>query len=127
MVGWFYFCLMVLVARSATRTDTRFSYTSLFRSLAVVDVANHGDDRGARDRVLVVAVVEERVDAEHLLELDLLLLAGVDEADGGADLLGEELDLLIAEGLGGGDHLTELPEEPDDVGRRAVEDRKDVC
>ena len=32
------------------------------------------------------------VDAEQLLELDLLLLAGVDEADLGADLGGEQLD-----------------------------------
>ena len=49
--------------------------------LAVVDVAHHGDDRRARHGGLVV-VVEEVLDAEHLLELDLLLLAGVDEADG---------------------------------------------
>src|SRR3546814_14777581 len=103
---------------SSRRRHTRCALVTGIQTCAL---PIYGDDRGARDRVLVVAVVEELVDAEHLLELDLLLLAGVDEADGGADLLGEELDLLIAEGLGGGDHLTELHEEPDDVGRRAVD------
>ena len=88
--------------------------------LAVVDVAHHGDDRRKRHGGLVVAI-EEGFDAEHLLELDLLLLAGVDEADVGVDLLGEQLDLLVAQRLGGGDHLAELHEEPDDVGRRAVQ------
>ena len=39
----------------------------------------------------------------------------------GAELLGEQLDLLVAQRLRGGDHLAELHEEADDVGRRAVQ------
>ena len=41
--------------------------------------------------ILVVAVVEQR------LELDLLLLTGLDEHDVGADLEGEQLHLLVGE------------------------------
>ena len=39
----------------------------------------------------------------------------------GVELLGEQLDLLVAQRLRGGDHLAELHEEADDVGRRAVQ------
>ena len=41
--------------------------------------------------LLVVAVVEQR------LEADLLLLAGLDQHDVGADLQGEQLHLLVRE------------------------------
>src|SRR5205807_4692372 len=40
---------------------------------------------------------------QHGLELDLLLLAGVDEQDLGADVVGEQLDHLVGERLGGGE------------------------
>ena len=49
--------------------------------LAVVDVAHDRDDRGPGHSVLVI-VLEQVLDAEHLLEVDLLLLAGVDQPDG---------------------------------------------
>src|SRR5215218_7802056 len=53
--------------------------------LAVIDVAHDRDDRRPRLLVLlVVAVVEQR------LEADLLLLTGLDEHDVGADLEGEQ-------------------------------------
>ena len=48
------------------------------------------------------------VEAELALQLDLLLLAGVDEADLGADLGGEQLDHVVGERLGGRDHLALL-------------------
>ena len=66
-------------------------------------------------RVVVVVVVEEG------LELELLLLAGLDEQDVGADLEREQLDLLVGERHGGRDHLALLEQEAHDVGRRAVQ------
>ena len=63
------------------------------QGLAVVDVAHDGDDRRAGPlelRIVVVVVVEEG------LELHLLLLAGLDEQHVGAQLEGEQLDLLVA-------------------------------
>ena len=67
------------------------------RGLAVVDVTHHGDDRRARlEQRLVVFVV---VVAEHREELDLLLLAGLDEQHLGAERLGDQLDHLVGERL----------------------------
>ena len=60
--------------------------------LAVVDVAHDGDDR--RTQLLGVGVVVVLV-VEQGLELELLLLAGIDEEHVGADLEREELDLLV--------------------------------
>ena len=45
--------------------------------LAVVDVAHDGDDRRPRRSVVVV---DELLEVEQLLQLDLLLLAGIDQA-----------------------------------------------
>ena len=68
-----------------------------------------------RVRVVVVVVVEEG------LELQLLLLAGLDEEHVGAELEGEQLDLLVGQRHGGRDHLAVLEQEAHDVGRRAVQ------
>ena len=85
----------------------------------MVDVAHDGDDRraGAQGLLVVVGVVV----GEHPLELDLLLLAGVDQQHLGADLDREQLDHVVAQGLGGGDHLALLEQEADDVGGGAVQ------
>ena len=89
--------------------------------LAVVDVAHDRDDRRPRLEVgLVVAVVEQR------LEADLLLLAGLDEHDVGADLEGEQLHLLVREVHRRRDHLAVVEQEADDVGRRAVQLRAEL-
>jgi hypothetical protein len=88
--------------------------------LAVVDVAHDRDDRRTGDGVFVV-VLPEVLDAEHLLELHLLLLARVDEADLRADLCGEEVDHVVGQGLRGRHHLALLEQEADDVGRGAVQ------
>ena len=100
--------------------------------LAVVDVAHDRDDRAAGAgcrrprRRRRRRMTEQLVDAEALLELDLLLLAGIDEADLGAELGGEQLDHVVGERLGGRDHLALLHEEADDVGRGAVQLGADV-
>ncbi len=60
------------------------------------------------------------------LELDLLLLAGLDEQDLGADLEREQLHLLVGERHGGRDHLAVLQQEAHDVGRGAVQLRPEL-
>ena len=72
--------------------------------------------RGAlRVGIVVVVVVEQR------LQLDLLLLAGIDEQEVGADLEREQLHLLVGERHGRGDHLALLQQEAHDVGGGAVQ------
>ena len=92
--------------------------------LAVVDVTHDGDDRRAAGKVRGVLVLLGQV--EHLLELDLLLLTGIDHGDLGAHLGGEQLDHVVGQRLGGGDHLALLHEEAHDIGRSAVELRAEV-
>ena len=66
------------------------------RGLAVVDVTHHGHDRRTRlEQRLVVFLVL----TEHGLQLELGLLAGLDEQDLGAELLRDELDHLVGERL----------------------------
>src|SRR5829696_6952724 len=80
--------------------------------LAVVDVAHDGHDRRAGTQILVL------VGLGVLPALDLLQgvgLAGVDDLDVGADLLGEQGDRLVRHGLGGGQHLAHLHEHADQV------------
>jgi hypothetical protein len=89
----------------------------------VVDVTHHGDDRRTRAQqrlVVVVAVVEQR------LQLDFLLLTGIDQEQLGAELEREQLHVLVAERHGRGDHLAVLQQELDDVGRGAVELRPEL-
>src|SRR5215218_2445447 len=80
--------------------------------LAVVDVAHDGHDRRAGTQVLVL------VGLGVLPALDLLEgvgLAGVDDLDPGADLVGEQGDRLVGHRLGGGQHLAHLHEHADQV------------
>ena len=56
----------------------------------------------------------------------LLLLAGVDQADLGADLGGEQTDHVVGERLGGRDHLALEQEEAHDVAGGAVEARAEL-
>ena len=87
--------------------------------LAVVDVAHDGDDRRARPLVgLVLLVLVLEVAGQ---QLGLLLLAGVDQADVGADLGREELDHVVGQRLGRRDHLALEEQEADDVTGAAVE------
>ena len=88
--------------------------------LAVVDVAHHGDHRRAGPEIglilFLVVVIEELGQ-----QLGLPLLPRVDQADVGAELRREQLDHVVAQRLGGGDHLALQQEEPDHVPGRAVE------
>ena len=88
------------------------------RGLAVVDVAEHGDDRGARLQVGVVFLV---VVAEQRLQLELGLLAGFDEQHLGTQRLGDELHHLVGQRLRAGDHLAGVEEQAHEVGRGAVQ------
>ena len=78
----------------------------------------HGDDRRARlvERVVVLVVV-----AEQRLQLELGLLAGLDEQHLGAERLGDELDHLVGQRLRAGDHLARVEQQAHEVGRGAVQ------
>ena len=89
--------------------------------LAVIDVAHDGDDRRARLELAVAVVGEQLLDAELALQLDLLLLARVDQPYLRTDLGREQLDHVVGQRLRGRHHLALRHQEADDVGRRAVE------
>ncbi len=118
------------VARDAVRTDAlrdaagftghdvRVADRVEQRRLAVVDVTEHRDDRRARLEQRVVFLV---VFAQHREELDLLLAPRLDQQHGGAERLRDQLDHLVGERHGRGDHLARLEEDLHEVGGRAVE------
>ena len=85
----------------------------------MVDVAHDGHDRraGTQSSSSLFLFFFEVLG----LELGLLLLARVDQADLGAELGGEQLDHVVAERLGGGDDLALEEQEADDVAGGAVE------
>ena len=93
------------------------------RGLAVVDVTHDGDDRRARllERVVVFVVV-----AEQRLQLELGLLAGLDEQHVGTERLGDELDHLVGERLRAGDHLARVEQQAHEVGGGAVQLRREL-
>ena len=100
--------------------DVRLADAVEQRGLAVVDVAHHGDDRRARlEQALVLFFLF--VVAEQRLELELVLLAGLDEQHLGAEGLGDELDHLVGERLRAGDHLARVEQHPHEVGGGAVQ------
>ena len=104
-------------AAGLARDDVRLADAVEERGLAVVDVTHHGDDRRARLEERLVVVVF----AEHRLQLELGLLAGLDEEDLGTERLGDELDHLVGERLRAGDHLAGVEQQPHEVGGGAVQ------
>ena len=106
-------------ATGLTRDDVRLADAVEQRGLAVVDVTHDGDDRRARleQRLVLVFVVV----SQHRLQLELGLLAGLDEQDLRAELLGDELDHLVGERLRSGDHLAGVEQDADEVRAGAVE------
>ena len=83
----------------------------------------HGDDRRARLEVGVVFLV---VVAEQRLQLELGLLAGLDEQHLGAERLGDELDHLVGQRLRAGDHLARVEQQAHEVGGGAVQLRREL-
>ena len=105
-------------ATRLTGDDVRVADVVEQRGLAVVDVAEHGHDRRARLEVGAVVLV---VVAEERLQLELGLLAGLDEQHLGAEGLGDELHHLVGQRLRAGDHLTRVEQQTDEVGGGAVQ------
>ena len=110
-------------ATGLTGHDVRVADGVEQRGLSVVDVTQHGDDRRARleQRVVFVVVV-----AEHCEELDFLLAPRLDEQHLRAERLRDELDHLVGERHGRGDHLAGFEQDADEVGRRAVQLRRQL-
>ena len=75
--------------------------------LAVVDVTHDGDDRGPELEVVVVARVLAVGEVEAVEQLAVLLLRA-DDLDDVVHLAAEQLEDLVGDRLGGGDHLTEV-------------------
>ena len=93
------------------------------RGLSVVDMTHHDDDRRTRllERVVFVVIV-----AEQRLQLELGFLAGLDEQHVGAERLGDQLDHLVGEGLRARDHLAGVEQQPNEVGRRTIQLRREL-
>ena len=110
-------CWVMPPASPATTFASRMRVEQ--RGLAVVDVAHDGDDRRARleQRVVFFVVVV----AEQRLQLELCLLAGLDEQHLGAERLGDQLDHLVGQRLRAGDHLARVEQEAHEVGGGAVQ------
>ena len=88
------------------------------RGLPVVDVAEHGHDRGTRLEVGVVLVV---VVTEQGLQLELGLLTGLDQQHLRTECLGDELDHLVGQRLRAGDHFAGVEQQPHEVGGRSIQ------
>jgi hypothetical protein len=82
------------------------------RGLPVVDVAHDRDHRRPRGEILVRVV--------EVLGLDVLLGCVLDR-DLAADLVCDQLDRLVRERLGDGDHLSQSHHDLDDLGHRDSE------
>ena len=72
-------------------------------------------------RIVFVVVV-----AEHRQELDFLLAPRLDEQHLRAERLRDELDHLVGERHGRGDHLARFEEDANEVGRRTVQLRREL-
>ncbi len=85
--------------------------------LTVVDVTHDGDHRRPGHQVGVVALVLAELDVERLEQLAVLVL-GRDDLDRVVQLGAEQLQGLLVDRLGRGDHLTEVQHHLDE--RRRV-------
>ena len=89
----------------------------------MVNVTHDGYHRGSRSELLlivVIAVVEEG------LQLEFLLLTGVDEQKVRADIEGEQLHVIVGKGLRSRDHLAVVQQELDHVRSRPAELRGEL-
>ena len=87
--------------------------------LAVVHVAHNGDHRRPDGEVLCEFTLVE-VGLQQFEQLVFLLLPGIHQPDLCAYLGGKELDHVIGQGLGRGDHLSLLHEESDYISSRLI-------
>src|SRR5690606_7477952 len=93
--------------------------------LAVVDVTHDGDDRRTDHQVLLVALVLAELQVEGLEQLAVLLLRA-DDLNLVVHLLGQELERLVGDGLGRGDHLAEVHHDRDERRRVGVDLLREV-
>src|SRR5690606_27917414 len=93
--------------------------------LAVVDVTHDGDDRRTDHQVLLVALVLAELQVEGLEQLAVLLLRA-DDLNGVVHLVREELERLVGDGLGRGDHLAEVHHDRDERRRVGVDLLREV-
>ena len=84
--------------------------------LAVVDVTHDRDDRRPEHEVVLVARVLAVGDGEAVEQLAVLLLRA-DDLDVVVHLAAEQLEDLVGDRLGGGDHLTEVEQHLHQRGR----------
>ena len=107
-------CCVMPPASPATTFASRMRSSSVVLPWSTwpitVTIGGRGTSSASSSLFLVVA--------EHRLELELLLLAGLDEQDLGAERLGDELDHLVGQRLRAGDHLARVEQEPHEVGGR---------
>ncbi len=88
--------------------------------LSVVDVTHDGHDRRTDHQVVLVALVGAELEVERLEQLAVLVLGG-DDLDDVVELLADQLEGLVADRLGRGDHLTEREQHLDQGGRVDVD------
>ena len=80
--------------------------------LTVVDVAHDGHDRRTDLEVFLVLVLELGLEVEiEALEELLVLVLGRDHLDLVAELVAEDLERRLVEGLGGRGHLAQVEED----------------
>ena len=94
-------------AAGLARDDVRLADRVEQSGLTVVDVTHDGHDRRTRDEHLLAALVLAELDVEGLEQLAVLLLRA-DDLDDVVHLVGEQLQRLVGDGLGRGDHLAEV-------------------
>ena len=111
-------CWVIPPASPATTLADRIRSSSrvLPWSTWPMTVTTGGRGRSSSSVLLLVVLVEELGQ-----QLGLTLLAGVDQADLGAELGGEQLDHVVGQRLGGRHHLPLQEQEADDVTGRPVE------
>ena len=86
----------------------------------MVDVTHDGDDRRTDDQVVLVALVVTELEVERLEQLAVLVLGG-DDLDDVVELLAEQLERLVVDRLGRGDHLAEGEQHLHERGRVDVD------
>src|SRR5690606_34118845 len=75
--------------------------------LTVVDVTHHGHHRRAAHQVRIVALVHAVAEVEGFEQFAVLVL-GADDLNLVVHLAAEQFEDVVADGLGGGHHLTEV-------------------